>query len=277
MKYELADIGSLGPDRVLLGAGQGGPTIWDRRHKAHCLVSGENGSGKGGTMRTMQCHDVTAGNTIVVLAPDPGEYGWLRDVATVATEDDAPEALAAVVDEMDRRRDQLATFEHNGITGADSWQALPDPPPWLAVYIDETPALLGDEAAITYGLKTVNEMTRLVASIVKRGRKVRVSLVLATQYPTLEGTFGRNPLGGSIRANLPARIHCDRDPESLHAAFRAGQRIPGDVLAHLDAGIPGRVAYSFLNPDDRGRVIAGQIMWVTPTDAHALTHRKATR
>lgn len=271
LKINPTEIGSLGPYKVIIGrTATGKQLILDRLWKPHTWVSGQTGSGKGGTIRVMQVHDVAVGNETIIVEPKPGEFGWTDGAATRVSEpQDVLDALAYVDHVLTERQAELGRTMNpeTGTPGVDNFQSLPEPWHQIVVYIDEAPALFGDEALLDYNKEEIDLMARTVAKIVKRGRSAGVALVLVTQYPTKEGTFNQADVGVSIRANIPQRVHCDRVAQSLHAVFDSGKAIPQEVLAQLSAGLPGRIGYQFAVEGDGGAVKAGQVTWVTPSKA----------
>jgi len=287
--YDLARVGEYGPDRIMVGYDHTGQEIIiDRTWRPNQKVSGEPGSGKGGLVRVELNHDVTVGNQIVVIQPKPGEFGWLEGAATlVSTSAGASRALSWGVKQMNDRQATLEATPNpsTGTVGIDKFDDLPEPWHRIVFYIDEAPAVLGEEAML--GLiedlerdgcpeeqipkraqQALQRRRTTVAAIVKRGRSVGVNLVLMTQYPTVGGTFGGNStIGGGIFRALTQCCHFDRDTESLKAAFtHAGKGTP-KVLRKIEDNRPGRMAYCYAQEQDGGSVRAGQVIWLTQEQA----------
>ena len=270
----LTDVGSQGNDRVILGVNlEGRPLVIDRTWRPMLLVSGESGSGKGGAVRVMQHHDFTVGNQVIILQPKAGEFGWTAGAASlVSTAEGFTKALRWVAKEMDRRQQVLATTPNKatGTLGIDKFDDLDEPWPRVIVYLDEFPGIAGTEALIDVTREEVLERSSYIAAIVKRGRSAGVNAVIITQRPTIAGTFGFNgEIGGGIFASTTQRLHFDRETESLKAAFNhCGPGSPA-VLKAITENLPGRVAYAYAEASDGGKVMAGQVMWLTQQQARA--------
>ena len=273
-RIRLSQVGSQGNDRVILGVNlEGRPLVIDRTWRPMALVSGEPGSGKGGAVRVMQHHDFTVGNQVIILQPKPGEYGWTAGAASlVSTGQGFTRALRWIAKEMDRRQQVLATTPNpsTGTLGVDKFDDLPNPWPRIVAYMDEFPAIAGTEALVEVEREEVLQRSSYIAAIVKRGRSAGVNAIIITQRPTIAGTFGFNgEIGGGIFASTTQRLHFDREGESLKAAFNhCGPGSPA-VLRAITENLPGRVAYAYAEQADGGKVMAGQVMWLTQQQARA--------
>ena len=105
------------------------------------------------------------------------------------------------------------------------------------------------------------------ALIAEQGRSAGVHLVILTQNP-LADNYGYGATGGTLRRNLKARVHFDRDADALTMVFKgAANRIPDSALTYAGAGIPGRAIYVYLDPADGGRPTAGQMWFLQPEQA----------
>ena len=148
----------------------------------------------------------------------------------------------------------------------------------MTVYVDEAPAVFGNEALseppIGFGKDTVLAMSSQFATVVKRGAKTGASVGLGTQYPTIGATFGNNPMGPGIHANINARCHFDGITESLVSAFDSGRVATQESIRLVRQGVPGRMLYTFLNDEDRGDVPAGQVVWLEDEQVRELALRK---
>lgn len=272
----LDQLGTHGIDRPLLGINDAGrPLIHHRDHHPHLRISGETGQGKSVAVNTIAAHDITHRNPIVHLDPKPGGAGWLTPYAHTATTPHGHQrALRWAVAEMRARQQLCATHQApDGTIGVPDIHHLPFHTPRLVVVIEEMSAIAGDEAYAPEDDETpkdaaarVEENSRNVVALAKRGRSAGVHLIGITQYPTVEGTFGANRMGGSIHANFGSRLHLDRIAISLRATFDKGDGIPDTVLRTVAAGRKGRGAYTHLDPADDGRVRACQIWWIDPAD-----------
>jgi S-DNA-T family DNA segregation ATPase FtsK/SpoIIIE len=126
-------------------------------------------------------------------------------------------AMIEAAEELVERRGQLLKKY-----GWKSWQGSAEHP-WLCISIDEAASLLGASAKSS-------EIER-VAEIARKGRAVGVSLILATQYPTLDA------LGSSqIRQQIDQRF-CFRMSDSEGEGYVITS---GIVNAHkIDPDRPG--------------------------------------
>lgn len=269
-----ATLRALGPHVRVIGHTDG-PRLFgqDLTFKPHLMVTGESRSGKGGTQRTLICGHLDVGNEVRICAPDPGEFGLFEGACDIAADpEDQLRALRETESDMNDRRAELAAAD-NPLTetkGLAHFLQMPNPWPRKIIIIDEAPALLGEAALLTFDKRTMEEIYRIVSSIVARGAKVGVNAIVAAQYPTVEYMFGGSRLGGGIRANLGARIHCDGISESLVAVFDAGTKLSQSALTTLRTGGVGRCVYVFLQTEDKGAGRAGQVMWIEDADARAI-------
>lgn len=255
---DLGLVGTYGRDTALLGIKLGGAHLtWNRRQAAFLLISGEQGSGKSVAFRALQCHDLAVGNIPVLLEIKPGDGAWLKGtVSRAITPHGCLRALRWAVKQMEARQLQCEAAGVPNIADVD-----PDTP-WITLYADEAPGLWGDEADYDLGEKGRKEAVTLSAKLAKRGRSARVTMVASTQDPTLQGTFGSNKAGGSIRRNFNARMHFDADSDSIRAAFDG--LISPATLRQLEVPHKGRCGALGLNADDGMRAVAAQIWHITP-------------
>lgn len=274
----LDHVGIHGPDRPLLGINMyGAHLIHDRANPAapHIQISGSTGGGKGGTLKPLLCHDLQVGNTVVILQPKPGEFGWTEGAATLVTGlEQYDRAMTWGVKQMESRQTAMANW-HNHRTntrGVAHFTHMGQDLPRIVFYIDEVASVIGTEAALDKDEKKIVErVAKNVAKIARLGRSAGVHLIIVTQRPTLDGTFAES--GGVIQANLKGRIHFDRDAISLQHAFGNGSGITTSVLRQLEMGGPGRCIYSHLDPAQQGRPLAGQIWWLTDEQCRPFAER----
>lgn len=267
MRVSLDDIGARGPDHVFVGINERGELVYhDRSFKPHALVSGQTRGGKGGFFQAVNAHDCRVGSEMYVIAPDPGEYGWLDGRASVGDEERAPSIIRAVHRKMNQRRTVLAETMNplTGTKGLANGRQLENRWHHIVLTVDEAPAVAGDEARLTYEPEELDEIRTKLASIAKRGAKVDVYLLLGSQYPTIESTFGAGSFGGGIKSQLQARIHFDRNSQSLYSVFDNGGAMTPETERFLRQGQPGRAAYSMLNATDGGDIRAVQVVWIEP-------------
>lgn len=250
-------VGSRGRDIAILGIQLGGKhLLWDRRHSAFLLISGEQGSGKSVAFRVLQVHDLAVGNHPIILEIKPGDGAWLKGkVSRAITPKGCVAALRWAVQQMETR--QLRCEEHGVPNIAD---VDPDTP-WITLYADEAPGLWSDEAVLDLGKDGRDEAVTLTATLAKRGRSARVTMVASTQDPTLYGTFGKHGAGGAIRRNFNARMHFDTDTDSISAAFDG--LITRQVDRLLQVPHKGRCGALGLHADDGNRAVAAQIWHIT--------------
>ncbi len=152
-------------------------------HAPHWLIAGTTGSGKSVCLRSMVTQLAQRGDRLVLI---DGKYGeGLRGldhlpnvIGPLACDVDmARSALAWAVQEMTRR------YEHADTTSAR-----------IVVVIDEVQELASDAAIV--------EMVRRVAA---QGRAARVSIILATQHPTIEA-FGDATTKRNITGRIALRV-----------------------------------------------------------------------
>jgi len=150
---------------------------------AHVLVAGTTGSGKTALLRTMALslalrHPQPDELLLILLDPKGRAF---RDMAAlpqlarpvVVSVEEAIEALGSLVRLMEQR-------DRRGQS---------DPP--IVVFIDELADLM-----MVGGAPVEHELTRLL----QRGREAGISLVAATQKPTVA------VIGSLVKANLPVRL-----------------------------------------------------------------------
>lgn len=285
-------IGSLGPDKAIIGyeaivdhSGVGRPVFHDRSVRPSLQISGETGAGKGSVLKALLCHDAYVGNETYVIAPKPPEFGWLlglpndngdyvNPAATIVSDGaDILKVLKYACDALFWRQEQLENYV-DPVTrrkGLADYRLLPPHLRWpqIVIYIDEAPGVFGDEAFLTFDgdVNLIKEVSSRAAIIAKRGRFVGVTLVIVTQYPTLDGTFGNNRLGPGIRANCSARVHLDRNTQSLYSVFDSCSQIPPKVLQLMEDNVPGRGGFVFLDDERLGVPASLQAVWIDPDDA----------
>lgn len=273
------------PDRCLIGADdEDEPFFWELDYvpACHLLIAGQTGSGKGGTLTTVLVHQLAAGNELIIIEPKPGEFGWVDGAAArVSTPDGMLRVLQYAEEERAKR---MAMRERHidpvtGIRGARTVFDLPNPPKRIVVVIDECPQVLSPAALIKFssnrnkGKLWLGDMTDYTSSLVATGRSEGIVVVVVAQNPTLEGMFGANQDAHPIRLNLPARIQCDRTPQSLRAMFESGYGIDDHTLDALADGDPGRVGFGKIQAKDRGTVRAGQVLWLEPHEVRPFAER----
>ena len=164
----------------------------------HFLIAGTTGSGKSVALRSMIVQFSRAGDQLVLIDLKHGE--GLRDLDRLPgaigplaiTIDEARSALGWAVTEMDRRYEQ-----HDTIAAR------------LVIVIDEVQELADDPIC-------VEALRKLTA----QGRAARVSVILATQHPTI-GAFGDPTIKRNVTGRIALRV---ADAKSSEVAI--GQSTP---------------------------------------------------
>ncbi len=250
-------------DHVVLGRSIENDSIrWAVDLRPHAVVVGVTGGGKGILLRLILAHAVCCGWAISILNPKrSGEYGWLRNRASIAKTLPGMAAMVAdVFDEMQMRQDLIEA------AGVDTWHELPELTTRRLLVLDESASLIGvgnkDQHA-----QTRREIAGQLAAIVAMGRSAGIHVVLLTQHPVAE-SFG--PSGSTMKTNTGARIVVGSSPpEGLRMMF--GPDLGPSVSKALSAGRPGRCLYQGLDPSKGARITAGQIYYAHQTDLHTLT------
>jgi hypothetical protein len=278
----MSAIGSLGPDRVIIGHDPNDEIVYvDREWRPGLQATGAPRSGKGGFLRNSLCHDLAVGNEVIVLEPKPGEFGWLdgpygpdgHPVRRAAARAHTPEGMSSALDyAIDVFRDRQQVLESTidpatGRRGVDNFRCMEHPFHHLVLYLDEMPAICGPEAKIMFSKAEVQRNTEKIAMLAKQGPYAGLFLIASSQYATVEGTYGNNELGAAISATLAARIHFDRDSESVKAALRGASRADDKVLTQLEMGYKGRAVFALCREQDGGAPGIVQITWIEPDEA----------
>ena len=277
----VTDTGRRGPDRILLGLNQHHhPILWHRNHPTspHLQISGSTGGGKGGALKPILTHCFKVGDIVPIVSPKgTGEFGWTEGAAAalVDTLEGSARVLAWARQQMERRQAIRRTTPNprTGTTGVAHIDQTGQHHPAITVILDEFAAIGGEEAATEKDDKpVVDRILADTARIAKQGRSDKVHLVIVTQRPTIEGTFATG--GGAIQANLKARLHFDRDADSLKAFAKGTARIGPAALRDLNTATgAGRCLYVHLNPADGGTVHAGQIWWLEDEQCRPFAER----
>jgi hypothetical protein len=270
-------LGAQGPDRVLIGINDAGqPAIWDRRHgEPHMRLSGATGKGKSVAANAIAAHDIHHRNIIVHLDPKPGGAGWLAPYAhCTVTKAGHARALTWVRTEMEARQQACAAHQlPDGSVGVPDIHGLPWHTPRLLLILEEMAATVGDMALLPGpGENSKQAAARVEAAaydlalILTQGRSTGIHVVGINQYPTVEGTFGRQALGGAMAGQFGARLHLDAIDISLRSIFNKGDGLDPATLRVIRAGRRGRGAYLHLDPADGGRGRAVQVWQIDRTD-----------
>ena len=175
--------------------------------RRNVLIGGIAGSGKSGILNVIiailaACHDVVLWGVDLKGGMELGPWeDCFERIAT--TPEDANELFRDAVTELNSRAARMAA------TGKRTWEPTPDNPALI---------IITDEHA-----ELPEESHDCADSVARRGRAVAVSLIAATQRPTL-AAMGRNT---AVRSQMDIRI-CLRVREPRDADLILGQ---GSVTA----------------------------------------------
>lgn len=177
---------------------RGNPIMLDLTKMPHLLLAGATGSGKSvfinGLLSSLL--SVRSSQELRLLLIDPKQvelavYGGFPHLLAPPVTDmrKAVLALAKVVEEMDRRYEQLASA---GVRNIGQYnQKASEPLPYIVVVIDEYADLM-----MVAGGAVEDAVTR----IAQKARAAGIHLILGTQRPSV------NVVTGIIKANLPSRV-----------------------------------------------------------------------
>jgi S-DNA-T family DNA segregation ATPase FtsK/SpoIIIE len=174
--------------------------IWRPDHGAlHPLMGGATGGGKTNTLNVLTAGIVSCNDTVVwyidVAKKGQAAAPWAPCIDWIArTPAESVALLAAAVRIIEARSEELANA---AARDGHEDKVVPSPKqPQLIIMIDEAAGLLG----ITSGDEVENAMraTELCRQIAQTGRSAAVSLLVATQRPTV-ASLGND---GDLRAQL---------------------------------------------------------------------------
>ena len=174
----------------------GAPIVQDLAEAPHLFVAGTTGSGKSMCLHAILLsliHRPASCPELVLIDPKGVEFGGyaglaeLREKKPIVDMDEARNALADLVEEMEERQRKLGALEARNISEANDRGARLKR---IVVVVDELADLF-----VTHP-ETETTLVRLA----QKARAVGIHLVLATQRPEA-ATFS-----GLLRSNVPSRI-----------------------------------------------------------------------
>ena len=175
----------------------GNPVVIDLAAQPHLLLGGPPNSGKSTGLQSVISsisYNVSPQEVNFVLidlgANDLMSFGNLPHLAcpVVRSQDEAIQAVAAVVAEMERRKDlELANKQEFDVL------------PRLVLVIDEFPALF----QCARNKRTSNSLRDMISSLLQRGRHGKIHVVLAAQNPTYQKM--KVDLGTAVGTTLKKR------------------------------------------------------------------------
>lgn len=233
---------------VPLGEHPDGCAVWDLRRAPHLLVAGATGSGKSSLLRTVVAA-LPLGWCwrVVVIDPKEVDFALARFDIEVHGLPGAPNALADLVDDLDRRKEQLR------ISGCDHWLDLPErvvPVRPTLVVLDESADLLGGVGLAKPEAQRVRETVGVLA---RQGRACGIHLVAAFTRPDTEA------VPGAVRDQFSARVALGPlSPDGARMLFGT-HRVPP-----LPDGPPGTGLSLSLDGSQRLRRL--RVPWVTIDD-----------
>lgn len=171
----------------LLGQTVEGERVWvDLLQNPHMLVAGTTGSGKSTLLHNLVANIFNYNNAGLYLI-DPkriefGLYEGLRETQVYFTYDETVAFLINMIEVMEDRYDKIRA----------GWNPS-DLKPILIIIDEYADLIMQDKGDLFF-----DKLCRLA----QKSRAARISLVIATQRPSV------NVVNGLIKANFPARLSC---------------------------------------------------------------------
>src|SRR5581483_362676 len=187
------------PVSVWLGKDISGAAVWtDLARMPHLLVAGTTGSGKSGCLNTVLTSVLLRATPddvrLILIDPKRIELSHFEAVPHLLTPVvSSPKEASAVLAEMERRYERLATVRARNINEANRAfrQRGEATLPYVLVVIDELADLM---------MVAPQAVEDAVIRLAQKSRAVGIHLVLATQRPSVD------VITGMIKANVPSRI-----------------------------------------------------------------------
>lgn len=172
----------------LLGQSVDGKKVWmDLAQNPHMLIAGATGSGK-----TTLMHNIIANlknyNECLIYMIDPKKIefhpydGKLEHTKVYYTYDETIDLLDVLLDVMEHRYSKM----REGVSAQEF--------PYIVLMVDEFADLVMQDKDDLFFTK--------ICRLAQKSRAARISIVLATQRPSV------NIINGAIKANFPARLAC---------------------------------------------------------------------
>ncbi|MCL5779616.1 MAG: FtsK/SpoIIIE domain-containing protein [Firmicutes bacterium] len=202
---------------IPVGVSQQGLEVLDLAESPHLLVAGVPGFGKSNFLHVL-IHSLLPRSLVCIIDLKRLEFAYLRDHAAVTrNEDEALAMLRMLNREMERRIDTLEA------AGVVKIQDFAGEMPCIVLVVDEVAELKDEEA-----LELIDRLVRLA-------RAVGISVVAATQRPSIK------VISGDTRAMFAARL-CFQVADELNSRMVLGESCP--LAANLP-GIKGRAIFKF--------------------------------
>lgn len=232
--------------RIPLAIGEDGQEIvWEPRDLSHLLIVGATNTGKTVAIQGVAVEATRRGWRVRVVDPKAVEFLGLRDwpnIEVVAT--GLEEQMATIYSTWQMMEDRYAQIVAGEIHEDDF-----EP---VVLIVDEFRDLVGmvnewwsrHKPTGTTGKCPVFEK---LFSLVRKGRKARIHLVLGTQRP--DADF----LTGEARDNFKARLSTGR-------LFPDGAKMMWDSY-HVGVTVPRRIKGRATGVDDNEKYVESQVLW----------------
>jgi len=172
----------------LLGQSVDGKRIWmDLAQNPHMLVAGTTGSGKSTLLHNLIANLKNYNKPIIYMVdPKKIEFhaydGNLKYSKVFYTYDETIDLLDVLIETMERR--------YTAMRSGSSAEEFP----YIVLIVDEFADLVMQDKDDVFYTK--------ICRLAQKSRAARISIVLATQRPSV------NIINGAIKANFPARLAC---------------------------------------------------------------------